>query len=358
MLDILNRWYRQKFSDPQAAAILVIFLLGIVIFYFFGKVLIPLVVAIVIAYLLDWPVESLSRFKIGRKAASSLVLFLFLFVVVVALLFLLPTIVRQGTNLLYEYPAMLHSGQAWLESLPARYPEIVDAKLVETIVSSVQERLMVLGNDVLRWSFTSIGSLANIVVYAILVPLMVFFMLADKKSLQSQITRFLPSNRSLLTAISKEMNGQIVNYIRGKATEILIVGGASYLVFAFMDLRYSLLLAVLVGLSVVIPFVGAFAVTIPVAMVGLFQWGFTAQFGYLILAYMIIQILDGNVLVPILFSEAVNLHPLAIVMAVMVFGGLWGVWGVFFAIPLATLVKAVINAWPHNENSDENSSAG
>ena len=68
------------------------------------------------------------------------------------------------------------------------------------------------------------------------------------------------------------------------------------------------------------------------------------------ISYFIIQFLDGNVLVPILFSEAVNLHPLAIIVAILVFGGLWGFWGVFFAIPLATLVKALINVWPiHDE---------
>ena len=59
-----------------------------------------------------------------------------------------------------------------------------------------------------------------------------------------------------------------------------------------------------------------------------------------------IQFLDGNILVPLLFSELVNLHPVAIILAVLFFGGLWGVWGVFFAIPLATLISAVINAWP------------
>ena len=62
--------------------------------------------------------------------------------------------------------------------------------------------------------------------------------------------------------------------------------------------------------------------------------------------YSVIQGLDGNVLVPLLFSEAVNMHPVAIIVAVLVFGGLWGIWGVFFAIPLATLVKAIIYAWP------------
>lgn len=81
-------------------------------------------------------------------------------------------------------------------------------------------------------------------------------------------------------------------------------------------------------------------------MIAFFQWGWGDQFIYLMVAHAIIQALDGNVLVPLLFSEAVNLHPVAIICAVLLFGGLWGFWGVFFAIPLATLVKAVLDAWP------------
>ncbi len=64
------------------------------------------------------------------------------------------------------------------------------------------------------------------------------------------------------------------------------------------------------------------------------------------IVYLVLQALDGNVLVPLLFSEVVKLHPIAIILAILVFGGLWGFWGVFFAIPLATLAHAVIRAWP------------
>ena len=129
------------------------------------------------------------------------------------------------------------------------------------------------------------------------------------------------------------MDLQIGNYIRGKILEIIIVGVVTYIVFAWMGLNYAPLLAALVGLSVLVPYIGAAVVTLPVAVIAYFQWGLSAEFGYLILAYGIIQALDGNVLVPILFSEAVNLHPVAIIVSVLVFGGLWGFWGVFFAIP-------------------------
>jgi putative permease len=103
---------------------------------------------------------------------------------------------------------------------------------------------------------------------------------------------------------------------------------------------------VLTGLSVIVPYVGSIIVTIPVVLVAYFQWGLDSTFWWLISLYVIIHVLDGNILVPILFSEAVNLHPVAIIVAVLVFGGIWGFWGIFFAIPLATLVKALLNAWP------------
>ena len=142
------------------------------------------------------------------------------------------------------------------------------------------------------------------------------------------------------------MDQQIANYVRGKVVEIGIVGSATYLAFLWLDLNYAALLAVIVGLSVLIPYIGATLVTIPVALIGYVQWGVSTEFYTLIIVYGIIQAIDGNVLVPLLFSEAVNLHPVAIIVAVLFFGSLWGLWGVFFAIPLATLIKAVMNAWP------------
>ncbi len=111
-------------------------------------------------------------------------------------------------------------------------------------------------------------------------------------------------------------------------------------------MNYAALLGLLVGLSVIIPYIGAALVTLPVVLVAFFQWGVGTEFFYVFGVYVIIQALDGNLLVPLLFSEAVDLHPVAIIIAVLFFGGIWGVWGVFFAIPLATLIKAIIDAWP------------
>ena len=152
----------------------------------------------------------------------------------------------------------------------------------------------------------------------------------------------------MLKKVWVEMDGQLSNYARGKAIEIVIVGSAAAIIFIYFGLEYIALLSVLVGFSVLIPFLGAFLVTLPVAAVGLLQFGLSFDFWLLMGAYLVLQILDGYLLVPILFSDAVKLHPVVIMLAVFVFGGMFGFWGVFFAIPIATLIKAIWNSWPKN----------
>ncbi len=142
------------------------------------------------------------------------------------------------------------------------------------------------------------------------------------------------------------MNQKIGAYVRGRVIEIIIVSIVAVIAFALLGLQYAFLLGVLLGLSVIVPYIGAIVVTIPIAIVGLMQWGLSAHFAYLMIVYAIIITLDGNLLVPLLFSEAMDLHPIVIILSVLVFGGIWGFWGIFFAIPLATLVKTVLNAWP------------
>ncbi|HHQ4660352.1 TPA: AI-2E family transporter [Aeromonas veronii] len=349
MLEVLKRWYQTRFSDPDAVTLFLLLVFCFTIIWLFGDLLAPLLVALVMAYLLEWPVARLQKVGLSRTLATSVILILFIAVAVASLLGLIPTLVSQGINLAKEAPAMLTHAQDYVRTLPDKYPELIDVSLVETVIDNIRQRILSGGEHLVSASLSSLVNVVAIMIYLILVPLMVFFMLKDKRVLMGSLRRFLPRNRTLVNRVWVEMNNQIINYIRGKVIEILIVGIATYVPFALMGLRYSVLLAVAVGFSVLIPYIGAAVVTVPVAMVALFQWGLTPEFAWLMVAYLVIQALDGNLLVPVLFSEAVNLHPVAIIIAVLVFGGLWGFWGVFFAIPLATLVKAVINAWPKRE---------
>lgn len=348
MLSVFGQWYRRKFSDPDAAMLLILILLTTAVLLLWGELIMPVLVAAVIAYLLDWPVNKLTRAGVGRGLACSIVMLAFITLVVLTLVGLMPVISKQSINLIQETPLIWQKAQDWILTLPDKYPNYVQVYQIHQMMEGLNDRLVKFGETLISVSIGNIANFAALLVYVILVPLMVFFMLKDKLFFLESISRVLPKERRLISQVGHEMNAQIANYIRGKVIEIIIVGSVSCITFILMDLRYAMLLGVLVGLSVLIPYIGAAVVTIPVAVVAMFQWGITPQFWYLILAYGIIQALDGNLLVPLLFSEAVSLHPLYIIIAVLVFGGLWGFWGVFFAIPLATLVKAVITAWSGN----------
>lgn len=353
MFEMFQNWYRQKFNDPQTVALLAILLIGFGIIYFFSGLLMPLLVAIVFAYLLEWPIRFLTNnLKFPRLLSLTVVLGGFISLSIFLFGVLLPSLWNQAVTFLKDLPTMFNLLNAWLSELPELYPELIDYSTLDTLMNSLRSRILGFGDSLLAFSWNSILSLVEIGIYAFLVPLMVFFLLKDKNLFIRSTIRFLPRNRRLATRVWSEMQLQIANYIRGKFLEILIVGVATYIIFLFFDLRYPLLLSVAVGLSVLVPYIGAVLVTIPVALVALFQFGLSPDFYYLLLAFVISQLLDGNLVVPFLFSEAVNLHPLTIIVAVLIFGGLWGFWGVFFAIPLATLVKAVINALPTHDESE------
>ena len=345
MLSLFEKWYQRKFSDPDALMLLIFILIVSIVLLVWGGFLMPVLVAIVLAYLLDGVVTKLSSYQLSRGLSTVLVMLLFIGFTFILTLSLLPTISQQSVNFIEEVPEFWQQIQAWLLTLPESYPELIQAEQIESLMGDINGKLVNATENIISISFASLISLGALLIYLILVPLMMFFMLKDKQTLMANIANILPNERRLIRQVANEMNIQIANYIRGKVIEIIIVGAVSCVTFALMDLRYGILLGVLVGLSVLIPYIGAAVVTIPVALVALVQFGWSAEFGYLMLAYAIIQALDGTLLVPLLFSEAVSLHPLYIIIAVLFFGGVWGFWGVFFAIPLATLVKALIHAW-------------
>ena len=346
MLKLLNNWYIRHFSNPQVAILALLLLLGLGLVIFAGQTLAPLLAAIIIAYLLDGAVEMLRRYKIPRFAAVLLVFSLFGLILLLVLVVLAPLILKQTTQFVLEIPGMLASWQKALVLLPDQYPAIVSEQVIIELLTSLRNELTQWSGQVLSFSLSSVFNLLAFIVYLVVVPLLVFFFLKDKALVLGWFSTFLPRDRELVMQVWRDVNKKIAGYVRGKFLEILIVWVTSFIAFVAFDLRYSMLLSFLVGISVLIPYVGAAVVTLPIAIVAYFQWGFNSDFAYVMIAYTIIQFLDGNLLVPLLFAEMVNLHPTAIITAVLFFGAVWGIWGVFFAIPLATLIHAVINAWP------------
>jgi putative permease len=348
MLEMLQHWYRRHFSNPQSIALAMLLLTGFGALYFFSTLLAPLLVTLVLAYLLEWPIAVLQRCSIPRSVALPLILVLFFGLLLLFLFGLLPHIWQQGLYLMQDLPTMFNSFQDFVLSR-SYYSILVDAGVMGTLTTQLQTKLLLFGTSIVKHSMTSLITVMKLAIYLILVPIMLFFMLKDKQQLLGNIQKLLPDHQGLARQVWQMMDQQIRRYIGGKVLEMLLVTLVTYGSFAFFQLRYALLLAIPVGLSVLIPYVGALLATLPVALVALFQWGLTPHFCYFIAIYILIQGLDANVLVPILFSETLNLHPLVIIVSTLIFGSLWGFWGLFFAIPLATLVKTVFTVWPATE---------
>jgi len=352
-MDLLRDWFKRSFSDPQVVILGLFLIIGFAIIVGLGKWLAPMFASIVIAYLLEAVVSRLQKTGLPRLPSVIVVFLLFITVFLFLSFGLIPIVIRQLTALVQQFPSYIAQGQELLKQLPQAYPQIISEEQIELVISQLGQEMAVWGQQALSWSLSSVASVIGIVVYLVLVPVLVFFLLKDKEVMTGWISNHLPQERTLVDRVWTESEAQIANYVRGKVTEIFIVGAVTYVTFMILGLQYSALLATIVGFSVLVPYIGAAVATIPIALIAFFQFGWGWDFGQIMIAYAIIQALDGNLLVPLLFSEVVNLHPVAIILAILVFGGLWGFWGIFFAIPLATLVKAVLNAWPRKQKNTE-----
>ncbi len=344
-MNLVTSWFQRHFNDPQVVILAVLLLIGFGTIFLLGNMLMPALASLVIAYLLEGLVIKLERLKVPRLVAVLLIFALFLAVLIFVMFALLPMLTRQIAEALGLIPRIVGWVQTELKSLEERF-EFLSQEQIVPITEAIRTELVAYGQRVLAWSVASARNIVTILVYLVLMPLMVFFFLKDKEKIAAWIKRFLPEDRTLAEQVWADVDLQISNYIRGKVWEILLVWVATLWTFTLLGLDLAMLLSFFIGLSVLVPYVGATVMTIPVAIIGYYQFGPTSEFAYVMIAYGIIQLVDGNILAPLLLSEVTNMHPVAIIISVLVFGGLWGFWGVFFAIPLATLVHAILKAWP------------
>ena len=351
-IDVLGRWVNRYFSRPDAIFLVAAILAVSAVLYVLAGALAPVLTGLVIAFLLQGLVERLESIGCHRLLAIVIAMVVLIGSVFAIVLLVVPLVWQQASSLLALAPSVIGMLRDGLSGLAARFPEFITEEQILGVVNESSKELGNLSAFLLESAFSQVFSLFGLLIYLVLVPISVFFLLKDKETLIAHVFSLLPKDRPLLDAVGLEMNAQLGNYVCGKAIEILVVGTVSFITFLFFGLNYAALLSVVVGLSVLVPFIGAAIVTLPVFVIAVLQFGWSLDLGWVMLAYAVIQFLDGNVLVPLLFSEAVDLHPITIIVAVLAFGGLWGLWGVFFAIPLATLIKAIYVAWPRATDGD------
>lgn len=351
-MNVLSSWFKRNFDNPQVVILISLLISLFAIIIILGKPLAPFLSSVVLAYLLESVVLRLEHLKIPRIISVLIVFLVFVAILMFLIFWVIPVLINQISQLVQDLPAYLSKGLEFVRKLPETYPNLISEEQATSLTTTITNELTQFGQGMVAKTLTSVFSVISIGVFLILTPILVFFMLKDKSQIMLWFSRFTPKDSNLTMSIWSEVDEQLGNYVKGKVMEIFIVGLVTYIVFILFNLEYSILLATLTGFSVLVPYIGAALVTIPIALVAFFQFGWGPDFAWIMVSYGIIQLLDGNVLVPWLFSEVNNLHPVAIIVAVLFFGGIWGFWGVFFAIPLATVVNAIINAWPKKAESD------
>ena len=252
-INILREWYNRYISDPQGVILAVMLIAGTVIMVTFGKMLAPVLAGVVIAYLLDGLVEKCSQLGAPRMSAVVLVFLLFMTVFVFVMLWLIPQLSWQLTQLVQELPKMIVKGHELLQTLPEKYPNLFTEEQVGDLIAEIRADITLWGQHVLSLSLPAVFGLMSIMVYLILVPVLAFFFLKDKHGIIDWFSKGLPRQRRLVDEVALDVNRQVANYVRGKVWEIVIVGAASYATITLMGLNYALLLATMVGLSVIIP---------------------------------------------------------------------------------------------------------
>jgi len=346
MLEQLNRVLKKVFTNEETIVFSIAILLFFIVISFFGSVLTPFIISIIVAYLLVGLQKKIQSFNVNQNIALVITFSIFIITGAALLVWLVPLLYIQLQDFVLDVPNLFNNFLDFISGLPTKFPDLVSSDQIAIFFQAVSEEISVIAQNIVKSSISGIQSTITILLYIILFPILVFFFLFDRKNIIEGFLKIIPGKRQMLTDIWKEMDIQLSNYVRGKTIEIFIVGLAAAIIFSSLGLKYSALLSVLVGFSVIIPYVGAFLVTIPIVIIGLLQFGLDTQFYILISLYLLLQALDGNLLVPLIFSETVKLHPVVIILAVFVFGSIFGFWGVFFSIPIATFIKAVWNAWP------------
>ena len=351
MLEELNSLLKKVFSNEETLVFALLLTGSFLALFFLGNILTPFLISLIFAYLLIGMQSRMEQYGMNTLASLIFTYCFFLLVGVAMIVWLGPMVYQQLQSLILEIPKWVNSSMIFVQDIPQKYPDLISSDQITTFLQSLSGQVTSISQDFLKASIAGIQNTVTVAINLILLPILVFFFLFDREAIISGFLAILPKDRDMLKNVWVEMDDQLSNYARGKAIEIVIVGVAAAIIFMFFGLQYIALLSVLVGFSVLIPFLGAFIVTIPVVAIGLLQFGLTFDFWLLLGAYIILQILDGYLLVPILFSDAVKLHPVIIMLAVFVFGSMFGFWGVFFAIPIATLIKAIWNSWPENSVS-------
>lgn len=296
--------------------------------------------AFVIAYLLDPFVAFMERRKLPRNYGIIILYTLMGVFSIFFMIYLVPMLSLRWESMIRDLPRYLQKGKEIAQQWqgmggPANATEEW-RWLLDKLIGGMDELFSRMGSAVYAAMTTVVFNLFNL----ILAPILVFFMLFYKEEIKTGISKWMPAGRrDAILEVGTEVNASIGGYIKGQLFVSLIVAILSTIALFFLDIDYPMFNGIFAGLASVLPFIGVIIATIPALFFAFvkFQSGFVIA--KVIAAFAVIYFLEGYIVKPLVFKEAMNLNPLITIIAVMAFGELMGFWGIILAIPIAAAFK-------------------
>ncbi len=319
-----------------AAGILLVFL------YYAASVLMTVVLAMLLAYFLDPVVEWLEGMKLPRSLGSLLVVLLMVALVAA----ILSGIWFRVTAFVNDWPKYSGKLRAVTQGVERRIQKIEQgvsqiepqdtrsrpAIRIEEPRSAQVHSLLLQG----------LGSITSVLVVASFVPFLVFFMLNSKRDVwHATLQLFPPTKRTQVKLTLEEVGRVLRGYVMGNFFVALILGGASAAFFWLMDLDYPFLAGGMSGVLNLVPYLGTLLSWAPPIVLGLTKWNSLGPFLVIIGVLTFYHLLALNILFPALVGRKVQLNALAVTLALLFWGWLWGAMGLLLGIPITASIKVI-----------------
>ena len=245
MLEELNKVLKKIFSNEETIIFSFSLLIFFIVISFFGSVLTPFIISIVVAYLLVGMQKKIQSYNISEKISLIITFSIFIVAGATLVIWLVPLLYTQLQAFVLDVPNLISNFRDFISELPSKFPDLVSSDQITIFFQAVSEEISALAQNIVKTSISSIQSAITVLLYIILFPILVYFFLFDRKNIIDGFLKVIPGKREMFTSIWTEMDIQLSNYVRGKTIEIFIVGIAAAIIFSSLGLRYSALLSVL-----------------------------------------------------------------------------------------------------------------
>ncbi|MFZ5962769.1 AI-2E family transporter [Thalassococcus sp. BH17M4-6] len=313
----------------------------VVVLWALGNVLLPFLIGGAIAYFLDPVADRLERLGLSRALATATITLVAILIFVLLVLLVVPTLIQQTGQLVNTAPQLFDNLQTFLAQ---RFPTLLDEGGVvrETLVSignTIKDR----GGELLNTALSSAASLINIALLFVIVPVVAVYLLLDWDNMVARIDELLPREHApTVRRLASDIDDTLASFIRGMGTVCLILGTYYAVALMVVGLQFGVVVGFVAGLVTFIPYLGALIGGTLAIGLGLFQfWGDWVSIGLVAGIFVLGQVIEGNVLTPKLVGDSVGLHPVWLLLALSVFGALFGFVGLLVAVPMAASLGVV-----------------